>query len=264
MDAAIQTFCDTNDYDFTKVKPFIESIFGGLVIPTIRAQSGSPSYNTSPVTKTSSKKKEWITELDVSLTIEQLQSNVRGEQLKEYCRNNGLKIVGSKPDIVQRVFRHLNGEPAEADWSPRSKVTSVSTKASSKAAKEKHSCCGVTQRGQPCSTSAEHSTPDGNWWCWRHKPEITTEPVVVTPNKVVAETKPKTEVVTKPAAVIKPAVKPVVKPAVKEGNLVKTAVSIVKKQEQQKSTRKLFEDSETEEEPDENSAMFAGMEMSED
>jgi hypothetical protein len=81
--------------------------------------------------------------------------------LNQFCKDNGLKVGGNKKEIMDRVWRHMQGESSDEDKSTRNK---------SKAAKkvpEKHVCAGNNIAGVPCGSSGTEEF-DGCYFCWRH------------------------------------------------------------------------------------------------
>ena len=100
--------------------------------------------------------------------------------LNDYCRSNELRIGGTKKEIAERVWRHLQGETSENDISPRSKPKKVVP-----SKKEQHQCFACNVKGQPCGIGAteEHN---GNWFCFRHidsADEIIEKKTPTTPTK---------------------------------------------------------------------------------
>jgi len=81
--------------------------------------------------------------------------------LNEYCKNNGLKVGGNKPEISGRVWRHIQGDSSDDDVSSRSKPKKV------KAAKEVHSCFACNSKGAPCGIAATEEY-NGHWFCFHH------------------------------------------------------------------------------------------------
>lgn len=117
--------------------------------------------------------------------------------LNEYCKSNGLRVGGNKKELMDRVWRHLQGENSDDDMSPRTKPKKE------KKSNEKHGCYGCTSKGAPCSTAATVEV-DGQWFCWRHEADATE----IIAKKVVATTTTKPEPET-PKAKSKPVAKSV-------------------------------------------------------
>jgi len=82
--------------------------------------------------------------------------------LNEFCKKHGLRVGGNKKEIMDRVWRHLQGNNSEEDISPRTKLKKE------KKISEKHDCYGCTSKGTPCAVAATVEV-DGCWFCWRHE-----------------------------------------------------------------------------------------------
>ena len=93
-------------------------------------------------------------------TIDELRNCTTGV-LNQFCKDNGLKIGGNKKEIMDRVWRHMQGESSDDDKSSRSKPKA------SKKAPEKHVCSGNNVAGVPCGSSGTEEF-DGCYFCWRH------------------------------------------------------------------------------------------------
>jgi hypothetical protein len=84
--------------------------------------------------------------------------------LNDYCKENGLKIGGNKSDIMDRVWRHVQGDSSDDDLGRASKPKKEIAK------KEIHACSSCNAKGIPCAISANEQI-DGKWFCFRHIPE---------------------------------------------------------------------------------------------
>ena len=84
--------------------------------------------------------------------------------LNEFCKTTGLKVGGNKKEIMDRVWRHIQGESSDEDKSPKSKPKKV------KVVAEKHTCFGCNAKGAPCAIAATEEV-DSCWFCWRHVSE---------------------------------------------------------------------------------------------
>jgi hypothetical protein len=121
--------------------------------------------------------------------------NCTSGTLNEFCKKHGLRVGGNKKEIMDRVWRHLQGNNSEEDISPRTKPKKE------KKANEKHDCYGCTSKGTPCAVAATVEV-DGCWFCWRH--EESAQEIIAnkkgSSSKVVTEEKEKkgsSKVVTK-------------------------------------------------------------------
>jgi len=88
--------------------------------------------------------------------------NCTSGTLNEFCKKQGLRVGGNKTEIMDRVWRYLQGNNSEEDMSPRNKPKKE------KKANEKHDCYGCTSKGTPCAVAATVEV-DGCWFCWRHE-----------------------------------------------------------------------------------------------
>jgi hypothetical protein len=88
--------------------------------------------------------------------------NCTSGTLNEFCKKQGLRVGGNKTEIMDRVWRYLQGNNSEEDMSPRNKPKKE------KKVNEKHDCYGCTSKGTPCAVAATVEV-DGHWFCWRHE-----------------------------------------------------------------------------------------------
>jgi hypothetical protein len=93
-------------------------------------------------------------------SIDELKNCTTGV-LNEFCRKNSLKIGGNKKDLMDRVWRHLQGTGSDEDKSSRGKPKKE------KSVTEKHECSGCNAKGAPCAVSGSEAYK-GHWFCWRH------------------------------------------------------------------------------------------------
>lgn len=92
--------------------------------------------------------------------------NCNKDVLNAYCKENGLRVGGTKKEIMDRVWRFLQEESSDEDISPRSEKAKKEKPV--KKAAEKIDCCGKTMKGTPCASPAEDEMICGNYYCWRH------------------------------------------------------------------------------------------------
>jgi hypothetical protein len=81
--------------------------------------------------------------------------------LNQFCKDHGLKIGGNKKEIMDRVWRHIQGQSSDEDKSSRNKPKTP------KKVPEKHSCCGTNTSGAPCGISATEEF-EGKYFCYKH------------------------------------------------------------------------------------------------
>lgn len=117
--------------------------------------------------------------------------NCTSGTLNEFCKTHGLRVGGNKKEVMDRVWRHLQGNNSEEDMSPRNKPK--------KEKKEnfKHDCYGCTSKGTPCAVAATVEV-NGHWFCWRHE-ESAAE---IIENKTEKVSPKRSEVVAKEKSVV--------------------------------------------------------------
>ena len=93
-------------------------------------------------------------------TIEDLRNCTTGV-LNQFCKDHGLKVGGNKKEIMDRVWRHMQGESSDDDKSTRGKPKNE------KKAVEKHACFGTNASGADCAISATELFC-GHHFCHRH------------------------------------------------------------------------------------------------
>ena len=89
--------------------------------------------------------------------------NCTKEVLNSFCKENGLRVGGTKTEVMDRVWRFTQDESSDDDISPRSEK-----KKKEKKVVEKHECCGKTAKGGECQVIAEDEKIGGKYYCWRH------------------------------------------------------------------------------------------------
>jgi superfamily II DNA or RNA helicase len=89
--------------------------------------------------------------------------NCTKEVLNSFCKENGLRVGGTKKEVMDRVWRFIQEESSDEDISPRSEK-----KKKEKKVVEKHECCGKTAKGSECQVIAEDEPISGKYYCWRH------------------------------------------------------------------------------------------------
>jgi SAP domain-containing new25 len=92
--------------------------------------------------------------------IEDLRNCTTGV-LNQFCKDHGLKVGGTKKELMDRVWRHIQGESSDEDKSSRNKPKTA------KKVPEKHACCGTNIAGAACGSSGTEEF-GGHFFCWRH------------------------------------------------------------------------------------------------
>ena len=93
-------------------------------------------------------------------TIEELRNCTTGI-LNLYCRDKNLKIGGNKKELMDRVWRHIQGDSSDDDKGRGSKAKKE------KKIAEKHICSGFKTDGSPCALSGTEDKGDC-WFCYKH------------------------------------------------------------------------------------------------
>jgi len=104
-------------------------------------------------------------------SVEQLQKCTI-QVLGKFCKEKQLKIGGKKDEVVNRVWRFLQGESSDEDRTPKNRPKK-------KPATDFNVCCGLTKSNEKCVIAGTDQGQDGKWYCWRHiektKPATTDE-----------------------------------------------------------------------------------------
>lgn len=201
MEIRINSFLAENNLDESVKDSLIELVNG--CFSDYVAHMSREWLTAVPSTKTTTVKATKAEKLDDPALAESVEDlrNCTSVVLNDYCRDKKLRVGGNKKDIMERVWRHLQGESTDDDSSPRSKPKKTPAKV------EKHACFACNSKGVPCGSAATEQFND-KWFCWLHiksaeaiiekqvevPVEEPEEPVVEEPKPVVA-TKPKGKVV---------------------------------------------------------------------
>ena len=164
MQTRINEFIATNSLDESVSESLIELVNGCFsdYVSHMSKEWVKDSVPTKPSKKAAATKSEKLESVADAESMEQLKSaSCTSAMLNDYCRENKLRIGGSKNDVASRVWRHLHDEQTDDDVSPRSKPKKVVAK------KEKHQCFSCNAKGQPCGIAADNEF-EGEWFCYRH------------------------------------------------------------------------------------------------
>ena len=122
-----------------------------------------------PVPTAVKEKTEKLENPSLAQTRDDLRNSTK-EVLNAFCKENGLRVGGTKKEVMDRVWRFTQEESSEEDISPRSEK-----KKKEKKVPEKLECCGKTAKGTPCAVPAEEEKIGGKCYCWRHAKVALTE-----------------------------------------------------------------------------------------
>ena len=122
-----------------------------------------------PIQTAIKEKTEKLEDPSLAQTRDDLR-NCTKEVLNAFCKESGLRVGGTKKEVMDRVWRFTQEESSDEDISPRSEK-----KKKEKKVTEKFVCCGTTAKGTPCSVPAEEEQIGGKCYCWRHAKVALTE-----------------------------------------------------------------------------------------
>jgi len=122
-----------------------------------------PIQNNNEAPKQKSSKVLKADKLDNPSSAEKIEDlrNCTTGVLNQFCKDNFLKVGGNKTEIIERVWRHLQGETSDDDKSSRNKPRKEKKK------QEMHECNGCNAKGAPCATNGTNQHGQ-YWFCWRH------------------------------------------------------------------------------------------------
>jgi hypothetical protein len=165
MEDRIDAFISENGLDENIKDALIEVVngcFSDYVSHMAKEWIATPVPATKATKKSPAGKAEKLDTAADAESFEQLKSTAcTSVMLNDYCREHGLRIGGTKKEIAERVWRHLQGETLDDDISPRSKPKKVPVK------KEQHKCFACNSKGQPCGNAGTEEF-SGEWFCFRH------------------------------------------------------------------------------------------------
>ena len=165
VDTRIAKFISDNNLDesiMDKLTELVNECFGDLAVAVAKQVKATATTGNSSIKALKADKLDDPTDAE---SFEDLR-RCTSVTLNTFCKEKGLKVgAGTKKDIMERVWRFLQGNSLEDDNSPRSKPKKLVTKS------EKHQCCGSNSKGVACGTSATEEC-DGKWFCWRHITEV--------------------------------------------------------------------------------------------
>jgi len=176
IDSRIMAFITENDLD-EGIKDSLIDLVQGCFTDYVSHMSGewlqAPiSSKKESVPKT---KKEKLDDPTEATSLEDLRK-CTADILNAYCKENGLKIGGNKHDIMERVWRHVEGNSSDEDLGRAAKPKKEKVK------REVHQCSSCNAKGKACGNAATEEK-NGKWFCFRHiddvEEEEETEPEIV-------------------------------------------------------------------------------------
>lgn len=191
INARIQKFISTHELDESindELTVLVKKCIGELYDHV----KDTPAHEKTKSTKgTKGNKDTKLENISDATSIEDLNS-ITKDILNDYCKENSLRVTGTKKEIIERVWRHTQGDSSDDDISPRSKEKTV------KAKPEKHACSCKNAKGDMCSITGEDQIND-KWYCWRHIKNIKAGSE---DEAEEAETKPKKKKMSKKKATV--------------------------------------------------------------
>jgi hypothetical protein len=161
--ARIAKFIESHELD-NELSDELEKLVKGCIRDLFEHVKDTPTQNTTGVKETK--------KLDDPSDAQERDDlrNCTKEVLNAFCKENGLRVGGSKKEVMDRVWRFVKDESSEDDISPRSEK-----KKKVKVVPVKHTCCGTTAKGTACGITAEEDAICGKYYCWRHAKTVLNE-----------------------------------------------------------------------------------------
>jgi hypothetical protein len=155
MQNRINQFIESNNLDESATDSLVDLVNGCF---KDYIEHMASDWLTVPIIKPKLKK---LAQCSDAETIDELKgTKCTTNLLSEYCRTNSIRVGGTKKDMAERVWRHLQGESSDSDNSPKSKPRKTPVK-------EPHACSSCNAKGAPCGIAATEQV-DGKWLCFRH------------------------------------------------------------------------------------------------
>ena len=166
MENRIDNFLTEHDIDVS-VKDELCALVSGCFDDLFKHLMSTPIPETPVVAVKAVKpakapKAEKIEDVSSVETQDQLH-NCTSASLNQYCKENELKVGGNKKEVMDRIWRHLQGTCSDDDIGRSAKPKKVKVKE----VVEKHECCGCNTAGAPCAIGGQEKFDD-HWFCWRH------------------------------------------------------------------------------------------------
>jgi len=157
IESRIDTFISENKLD-TEMKECICDLVNGCISDLFKHLYSSPVPEKPKKDKKESKEK---IENPSSVQSRDELRNCNTQTLNQFCKDNNLKIGGNKTDVMDRVWRFLQGEASDEDISSKAKPKKE------KQVAEKHVCAGKNAKGVACASAGTELCGEVHL-CWRH------------------------------------------------------------------------------------------------
>jgi hypothetical protein len=160
IETRINTFIKDNLLDQDTYKESICDLVNGCLSDLFNHLYSVPLTNKKDQKKEKAPKEDKIEDPSTVQSRDELRSCTI-QILNEFCKNKDLKIGGNKTEVVERVWRFLQGESKDEDRSSKSKPKKE------KSVTEKHVCSGKNAKGESCNSAGTELCGE-IYLCWRH------------------------------------------------------------------------------------------------
>jgi hypothetical protein len=160
IETRIETFITEHELD-PELKEEVQELIIGCIETMFKHLYSIPLSVAEETTK--AKKVLKADKIEDPSTVENLEElrNCTTGVLNQYCRDHKLKIGGTKKEIMDRVWRHIQGEGSDEDKGRGGKVKKE------KKVADKHICSGFKTDGSPCQLSGTEDKGEC-WFCYKH------------------------------------------------------------------------------------------------
>jgi hypothetical protein len=186
IESRIDAFIAKHNLSTTEIKDPICALITDAMGDLFKHVFNQPVPDSGTTTKAKKVLKAEKIEDPASVENQEDLRNCTTGVLNQFCKDQGLKVGGNKKDIMERVWRHIQGESSDEDKSSRGK-----TKSEKKTA-EKFPCAGCNISGTPCGSSGTEVHGEYHF-CWRHASDAEKFIAAMKPKTVVSEAVAKIE-----------------------------------------------------------------------
>ena len=181
MNNRVDAFITENGLD-ENIKDALIELVNGCFADYVGHMSKDWISNSNKSTSVPKTKKEKLDDPTQAEAPEDLRK-CTVDVLNLYCRTHDLKIGGNKRDIMDRVWRHVQGDSSDDDLGRAAKPKKT------KPVKEVHTCFACNSKGAPCGIAATEEY-SGHWFCFHHIDNATE---LVAAKKSVVESEPESD-----------------------------------------------------------------------
>ena len=211
LDEIINDFITEHDIDTPNFNVELMNLVNKVFEAFIKINLGTKIPENEPKTAKTQKvlKADKIEDPSTAENRDQLNNCTTGI-LNEFCKSNNLKVGGNKTQIMDRVWRFMQGTTSDDDMSSRNKPKKEKKKT------ETHKCSGCNAKGAQCAVAGNEQYGE-YYFCWRHIVDaakfienkqsdtefLKNSTVVAEIEPVVADKKQKTPSKKKPKTIVK-------------------------------------------------------------